>query len=218
MASPTRKMEVLVWTTLGLVIASLVLAFILANLRLRMALGKPLPIIGPVADFSLTNQNSKAVSLKDLQGQPWVADVIFTRCPGPCLKMSGHMKELQEALAPERKVRLVSLTTDPDYDRPAVLEKYGANFGQNPNRWIFLTGEKEEIQKLARSSLKLAAKAKEPGEREAANDLYVHSTIFVLVDKHARLRGVYETMGEGVDFALMKKEILASLRRLEREP
>ena len=211
-------MEVLVWTTLGLVIASLVLAFILANLRLRMALGKPLPIIGPVAAFSLTNQNAKAVSLKDLQGQPWVADVIFTRCPGPCLKMSGHMKELQDSLEPSRKVRLVSLTTDPVYDTPAVLQKFGANFGQNSNRWVFLTGEKKEIQKLAVGSLKLTAQPKEPSDRDAPNDLFVHSTIFVLVDKHSRLRAVYETMGEGVDFDQMKKEILASLRRLEREP
>ena len=29
-----------------------------------------------------------------------VADIIFTRCPGPCLKMTRQMKELQDALPP----------------------------------------------------------------------------------------------------------------------
>ena len=53
---------------------------------------------------------------------------------------------------------------------------------------------------LAIDSLKLAAVEKKPEERESAEDLFIHSTIFVLVDKQARLRGVFETGGEGVDW------------------
>ena len=49
-------------------------------------------------------------------------------------------------------------------------------------------------------------------------DLFVHSTIFVIVDKQARLRGVFETEGEGVDWPKAKRKILAAAQQLEREP
>ena len=54
-------------------------AFLLASRELQALRSKPLPVIGPIADFSLTNQNDHAVSLADLRGHVWVADVIFTR-------------------------------------------------------------------------------------------------------------------------------------------
>ncbi len=201
-----------------LLAGTLLLAFLLAQLKLRASLGKPLPVIGQVADFTLTNQDGHAVSLADLRGKVWVADIIFTRCAGPCLKMSRQMKELQQALNIGSQVRLISLTTDPDFDTPQVLKAYGQRFDEDPARWTFLTGTKPQIASLAIKSLKLTAIEKKPEERESPVDLFVHSTIFVLVDKHADLRGVFETTGEGVDAQKVEAQILAGVRRLEREP
>ncbi len=45
----------------------------------------------------------------------------------------------------------------------------------------------------------------------------MHSTIFVVVDKQARLRGIFETEGEGVDWAKVQPHILATVKQLERE-
>ena len=39
----------------------------------------------------------------------------------------------------------MTLTTDPDYDTPAVLKKYGERFGADFRRWTFLTGTKAQI-------------------------------------------------------------------------
>jgi protein SCO1/2 len=147
-----------------------------------------------------------------------VADIIFTRCPGPCLKMTRQMRELQAALPPKNPAELVSLTTDPDFDTPAVLKTYAQRFNADLNRWQFLTGTKKQIASLAIDSLKLTAIEKKPDERESAADLFVHSTIFVVVDKRGQLRGVFETGGEGIDPAQTQNELLAALRRLEREP
>ena len=60
-----------------------------------------LRVIGPVADFTLTNQDGQATSLADLTNHVWVADIIFTRCAGPCPRMTGQMRSLQ-ALLPKR--------------------------------------------------------------------------------------------------------------------
>ena len=216
---PSRKIEWLVWGGLVIIILTLLLAFLLTQLRRRLALGKPLPVIGPVADFTLTNQNGQAVSLADLRGHVWIGDVIFTRCAGPCLGMTRQMKQLQEALPPNNGTKLVTLTTDPGYDSPAILKTYAQDrAGANANRWMFLTGDKKQIAALATDSLKLVAMEKEADKREAPNDLFIHSTIFVIVDKQAQLRGVFETTGDDVDPQKTKNQILAAARRLEREP
>jgi cytochrome oxidase Cu insertion factor (SCO1/SenC/PrrC family) len=131
--------------------------------------------------------------------------------------MTRQMKELQEALPPASQARLVTLTTDPDFDTPGVLKAYAQRFGAEPGRWTFLTGTKEQIAKLAIDSLKLTAIAKKPEERTSPQDLFVHSTIFVIADKRGQLRGVFETTGEGIDPSQVKAEILAAVRQLERE-
>lgn len=212
-----RKVEWLIYGGLLLLVATILLAFMLAALKVHAALGKPLPLYGAIESFTLTNQNGKAVTLTGLKGRVWVADIIFTRCPGQCLRMTMQMKQLQQALPASSQARLVSLTTDPDFDTPPVLKAYGQRFGADPGRWIFLTGTKSQLADLAIGSLKLTVVEKKPEERDSPQDLFVHSTIFVIVDKRGQLRGTFETSGEGVDFEKVKKEILAAVRRLELE-
>jgi protein SCO1/2 len=128
------------------------------------------------------------------------------------------MGELQQTLPREiSDARYISLTTDPDYDTPPVLKAYARRLGADSSHWLFLTGKKEQIANLAIHSLKLTAVEKKPEERESPADLFVHSTIFVLVDRQARLRGVFETTGEGVDEQKAKDRIVAGIRRLEHE-
>ena len=214
---PARRLEWLTWAGLALLTLTLLLAFLLAQLKFRAAVGKPLPACGPVADFILTNQNGQAVSLADLRGHVWVADIIFTRCPGPCLTMTRQMKEVQQALPAASRTRLITLTTDPDFDSPAVLKTYAERFGANPNRWQFLTGTKKQLGDLAIASLKLTAIEKGPGERQSPDDLFVHSTIFVIVDRRGQLRGIYEAAGEGIEWQKSRAQVLAAIRRLEME-
>src|SRR6185369_17492193 len=140
MPRPTAR---LFWVGLVLTGALLVLAGLLAALNMRD--GKPLPVYGQVSDFVLTNHDGKAFFLSDLQGKVWVADIIFTRCPGPCLKMTRQMRELQKALPASSQAKLVTLTTDPVFDTPAVLKAYAQRFGADFNRWLFLTGTKKQI-------------------------------------------------------------------------
>lgn len=217
MNQAARKIGWFAWGGAVLILLTIALAVLLFQLRERASSSAPLPVLGEVADFSLANYSGKAVSLADLRGHVWVADIIFTRCPGPCLKMSRQMKQLMESLPTGSQARLVSLTTDPDYDRPQVLKTYAKRIGGISDRWMFLTGTKQQIARLATDSLKLAAVEKKPEERDSVEDLFIHTTIFVVVDKQARLRGVFETMGEGVDWEKARTDILAAVKQLERE-
>jgi len=210
-------MNPLIWVGLGLTVVLLLLAFFLSNLLIFTGRGKSLPVYGQVADFALTNQNGQVVSLGSLRGRVWVADVIFTRCAGPCLKMSRQMKELQQVLPQRSQVKLVTLTTDPDFDTPPVLKTYAQRFGAEGNRWEFLTGTKKALTELEVGSLKLTAIEKKPEERETPADLFIHSTIFVIIDKKGQLRGIFETSGDGIEPTEIREQILDATKRLERE-
>lgn len=190
----------------------------LAQWESRNQRAQPLPVLGQIADFALTNQMGQVVTLADLQRQVWVADIIFTRCAGPCPQMTRQMKVLQDSLPKGSAARLITLTTDPEFDTPPVMKAYAERFGANTDRWWFLTGSKAEIARLAIDGLKLTAVEKRPEERTDPADLFIHSTIYVVVDKQARLRGVFETVGEDLAFAQVKPKILAAIKRLEAEP
>lgn len=212
-----RRFEFVIWIGVVVTLLILLLTYLLAQLRLREARGKPLAKLGQVQDFRLTNQAGQAVTLADLRGRVWVADIVFTRCAGPCPRMTRQMKEIQQALPSTSKARLVTLTTDADFDTPAVLKTYAEKFGADTQRWIFLTGDKRQIANLAIDSLKLTAIEKKPEERQAPEDLFVHSTLFVVVDREGWLRGVFETDGEGVSPIQARSRILAAVKRLENE-
>lgn len=202
-----------------MVAALLALALWLVKLQSARVVQVPeLPVISQVPAFALTNQLGQTVTLENLKGRVWVADIIFTRCAGPCPLMTHKLREVQDALPSESKAQLVTLTTDADADSPAVLLKYAEKFGANSQRWNFLTGDKRIIANLAMDGLKLTAVVKKPEERTDPADLFVHSTIFVIVDKQGQLRGSFQTQGEMVDWAESKRQMLATIKKLESEP
>jgi protein SCO1 len=217
MDQTTQKLSRTIWVGVGLLIVILATAFVLSRLQGQRRPALTLPVIGPVADFMLTNQMGQRITLADLRGQPWVADVIFTRCGGPCPRMTKQMESLQTALPANSRAKLVTLTTDPEFDTPEVLHKYATRFNAKADRWKFLTGSKKEIAALGMDSLKLTVVEKKPEERTDNDDLFIHSTIFVIVDKQGRLRGSFETGGEGVEWTNVQPAILTAIRQLERE-
>ncbi len=178
----------------------------------------PVGVIGPVADFTLTNQEGQVTTLADLTNHVWVADIIFTRCAGQCPRMTQQMKSLQDKLPSDSTARLVTFTTDPDYDSAAILKKYGQRAGADFHRWLFLTGTKREIAAVAGNSLKLSTQPIKLADRKSPVDLFIHATIFVVVDKHARLRTFFETAGDGVAWSKVEPKILNVVRQLENEP
>lgn len=183
----SRRLEFIVWGALGVTILAITAAFIYKRLASEPVLPR---VIGPVGDFTLTNQHGKAVSAADFRDQVWIANIIFTRCAGPCPAMTKAMKQIQDAT--DKRVRLVTLTTDPDNDTPEVLKRYGEKFGADFNRWSFLTGSKEQIARLAVNGLKLTAQEKAASERENPADLFIHSAAFVVIDQSNNLRAAFQ--------------------------
>lgn len=185
------------WVVYGALGAVLLLIF---SLFVATELGKigrrkvpPLPIYSQVPAFHLTNQHNRAFSLENLKGKIWLADIIFTRCPSSCERMSRQMAQLQNTLRDNPQFRLVSLTADPPFDTPPVLAQYAQRHGAAGERWTFLTGPKEEIYKLAVQGLKLVVVDKSDQPLRENEEMFLHSVTFVLVDSQAAIRGYYDS-------------------------
>ena len=217
MAENLRQLPLTLWLGMGLVVSLLALAYLVSLTELKHVRHHSLPVLGQIAGFTLTNQDGRITTLGDLTNHVWVADIIFTRCAGPCPRMTGQMKSLQATLPPTSDARLVTLATEPEFDTSTGLKKYGERFGADFNGWLFLTGTKSEIAGVAADSLKLSAVPVKPEDRKDDADLFIHSTIFVVVDKHARLRGFFETGGDGIEWTNVQPHILETVRQLESE-
>ena len=212
MTQTNRTTTWIVWGALGLTILAILAAFLRHQTDAKLVRPLLFPVPVSLADFTLTNQLGQPVSLREMRGSVWVADIIFTRCMGPCPRLTEQMRELQKLFAPGEGIRLLTLTTDPEFDTPEILKRYSGRFQADPNRWWFLTGSKQEIADVAIDGLKLTAMEKEPAKREDAADLFIHSLLMVVVDKQGRLRAAFESTGEG-----WKEKVAATARYLARE-
>lgn len=204
---------------LALVIAAIAGIFLWTN----VGMPQPLPVIGQISQFNLTNQNSERISLTNYLGKVWVADIIFTRCGGPCPVMTHQLASLQTSLSAENAIHFVTLTSDPQYDTPTILQRYAVRFNADSNRWDFLTGPKPEIQRLAVNDFKFVALEKKPEEQKDAQDLFIHSTWFVLVDKQGRVRGWHDSEGRlhayfDSEDPAAQSQILIAIKQLLHEP
>jgi protein SCO1/2 len=219
MSDSSHSLSRTLWVGIILCLGLVCLAWLISLRKLQANKLPPLPVIGTVADFSLTNQDGAVTTLKDLTNHVWVADIIFTRCPGPCPRMTSQMKSLADALPSASQAQLVTLTTDPDHDTPEILHRYAQHYNADTTRWHFLTGTKAQIAALAGDSLKLSAQPIKPEDRKDDADLFIHTTIFVVVDKHAQLRTFFETGGDGVDWTnSVRPKLLRTIHHLEQEP
>ncbi|HZM09770.1 MAG TPA: SCO family protein [Candidatus Limnocylindrales bacterium] len=119
-----------------------------------------IPEIGDdVPDFTLVNQFGKTIHLDQFRGKPLLLTFIYTRCPVPdfCLLMSNNfsavLKELQKNPAVFAKAQLLSISIDPNYDTPIVLQSYGKRYVGDVDpgfhHWQFASGSPEEVRKAA---------------------------------------------------------------------
>jgi protein SCO1/2 len=178
------------------------LVALIAVLLAGCAAPRPLPVLGQVPPFQLTAQTGQPFDSQSLDGHIWVADFIYTTCPGPCPMMSSRMRRVQISTAGTPDVSLVSFTVDPQHDTPPVLAKYAKHYTANPARWHFLTGEPSRLSDLGLNAFKL----------NSVDGSLTHSTRFVLLDGARRIRGYYIGSDDG-----FMPSLLHDIRQLERE-
>lgn len=112
-----------------------------------------------VPDFALVDENGQPLTAARFRDRLTVVTFIFTRCPVPefCPALALRFGEIQKALRTDlesalaARVRLLSVTLDPEFDRPEILKVYGESIGADPAVWNFATGDQAVIDGLSRA-------------------------------------------------------------------
>src|SRR5437764_9751906 len=147
-----------------------------------------LAVIRPAPDFTLTTQADKPLTLADLKGKVLLVSFVFTTCNGSCPATTHRMGQVQEALKANGllrgdRVRLLSITLDPDRDTPDVLRRYMRLYDADPASWTFLTGPRQRVEKVIAAWGMWA--------KPAANGQLDHPSRVFLVDQRGRVREIY---------------------------
>lgn len=152
-----------------------------------------LETIGSVPAFSFTDQHGKTISNSDYKDKVYIVEFFFTTCPSICPIMNENMVKIQREFFGNPKVGIASFTIDPEHDTPEVLKEYAQKNGITKLQWHLLTGEKDEIFKLANEGFNLYV-----GEGSEADGGFEHSGFFALIDQEGNIRSRKDENGNPV--------------------
>jgi len=147
----------------------------------------------PLLDYKFTNELGQAVSLNDFRGQALGITFFYTRCPIPdyCPRLSKNFQEAQQKLeslpgAPANW-HLLSISFDPEFDSPQLLNAYGNSYQYDPKHWSFLTGPADKIGELARQS---------GVSYESDAGTINHNFRTLIIDANGHLQMIFPTSGD----------------------
>ena len=131
------------------VLLALVVLGVFFGLKLKSSRLQEMPVTYQVPDVELLDQQGETVPLRSYLNAelPVMLMFGFTSCTTLCPEQSVLFANLQHHFEDSRQVRLVTITVDPETDRPEVLRAYLEKFGARPG-WDFLTGSKEDIGRV----------------------------------------------------------------------
>ncbi|MFQ5915837.1 MAG: SCO family protein [Nitrospinota bacterium] len=155
----------------------------------------------PAPGVALIDQNGRPFSLSKQKGKAILLTFIFTSCPDLCPLITAKMAGVAGRLGPEAPLHLVSITTDPEVDRPEVLLAYARRFAADSGKWSFLTGAKRVMEQIWRAyGVSVAPISK---------GLVNHNYVLALIDANGVWRATYH--GENWDVRQVVEELLRIL-------
>jgi cytochrome oxidase Cu insertion factor (SCO1/SenC/PrrC family) len=161
-----------------------------------------------LVDFSLTDRSGRTVTRSDLAGKFVVVDFLFTSCSLTCPVVNGHMAEIQKLTAGQPDVELLSLTVDPRDDTTEVLANYGRQFGADTNRWLLVTGDRDDLHHLIATSF-LSQDETDPFTYMPGN--FSHTERIAVVDSRGNVRAYFDGLAYNVATAVVDQ--IARLRQ-----
>ena len=142
-----------------------------------------------LSDFVLTDRTGRPVTRAELTNQFLVVNFVFTSCSVSCLEVNRHMAQIQELVAGQNDVRLVSFTVDPRTDTPSVLAKFARQFGADTNRWLLLTGDKAVVYSVIETSF--LNRSSDPLS-SAMPGGFMHADRIAVVDPRGQVRAFFD--------------------------
>ena len=172
---------------------------------------KPADLRG-LLKFRLTSHLDKTFTPAQLKGNYALVNFFYATCHGICPKVTRNMQDLSNDIKDHKNLMFLSITVHPENDTPAVMTAMRKRHKLNRENWLFLTGDRPQIEKIAREQF-----AGDVKTRKGLGNLvdFVHTENAFLLDRDGFLRGIYRARGKG-DFPRLMRD-LATLRESERK-
>lgn len=138
-------------------------------------------VLHHIPDFTFVNQDSQLVTNETFAGKPYIADFFFTSCPTICPKVKKQMLRLYEKYE-GTDLRFLSHSIDTKRDTVGRLADYAESLGASSDRWMFVTGDKDDIYAIADDYMSTAL------ENPDAPGGFDHSGWLILIDGDGHLR------------------------------
>jgi protein SCO1/2 len=157
------------------------------GLRKSPAVPTLTPIGGDVPDFTLLDHHGREVSLSGFRGQVVAVSFIYTRCPLPdyCPRTIGSLRAVHDRFRDRAGtgLTLLTVTFDPKYDTPSVLETFARQRGVDVSGWHFLTGAMEDVARVC---------SRFGVDYWPEEGLITHSQVIAVIDRRGRLAAIVE--------------------------
>ena len=162
--------------------------------RNMMAVANPEDIssISWIREFHLTDQDGQPFFSRDLTGKVWIGNFFFTNCPGICTEQTKYLAALQDRLA-DHPADIVSITSDPNADKPEVLRQYADKVGADTDSWTFCTSDKPLLIRRSGSEFFQAHTTEDH-----------HSSRLFVVDRFGQLRGDFDWQDPAQEVEMFK--------------
>jgi protein SCO1/2 len=174
------------------------------------------PVLWDVPAFAFAGANGQVITASDLRGHIWIADFIFTRCTTMCPIITAQMTMVRRTIR-SADIRFVSFSIDPAFDTPDVLQAYAGRWSPDP-RWLLLRPSPTQVNEFARGMHVPFESSTDPGEP------ILHTTVFFLVDRGGRVRGMYGSLDDQAvgrlvaDARRLDSHVGRAVKRSEADP
>lgn len=166
-----------------------------------------LPVLDRAPDFRLSDVNGKTVTLHDTDGKIRLVSFFYTSCPDICQTTNFNLVSLDKKLVErglKQNTNFLSISFDSERDTAQQLKRYVTAGKFDLPGWLFLRGEKGEIEKAVKGFKVVAEKD--------SDGFYLHSNKLFLVDGNNNIRNIYK-MGSDMD----NEQIMKDIANLQKE-
>lgn len=173
------------------------------------------------------DQNGKERHLEQLRGKVFVVSYLYTTCPQGCAGIAEEMQKLQDEFGKDPNFALLSISLDPEHDRPEVLKAWLDSKKMGGENWWFLTspdGQGDAIRDWMTKTFRIVASKKtEADVAKNPADKFDHQLVMVLVDGKGNIRTptetnlVYWPFHPGHDYEWFPRPIREDVAKLLKE-
>ncbi len=129
----------------------------------------------------LIDQNGRAFTVQSLRGTPLAVVFVSAHCTDACPLIDGQFARIAQIVKAGRiKLRLLTVTLDPERDSPATMRHLARTLNADPNTWKVAGGRTADVHAVMNAFGVIARRG-----RDGYAD--VHTTFVYLLDARGRL-------------------------------